>query len=277
MLKPLIEDAKDYYDKHYRKKFSDSLCDPTDDPERIFEARKDHQADRLRIVAPFADPDASLLEVGCSAGQFLTHVAGMFRCQGLELNDRCAAFVRERLGIPVHTQELSALGLPDASFDAVAAFQVLEHMADPRAFLLEARRLLKPGGRLFIEVPNLHDALRVLWKVPAYRTFYFHEAHTFYFSAASLEKLFGQCGLNLEATHFLQDYNVFNHVYWYFNNAPQPDCSFGLAPPHFPLEENLADAASQVNELCRRFDASYKDLLAKAGLSSNMFLVATAS
>ena len=43
---------------------------------------------------------------------------------------------------------------PNNSFDIVLSFQVLEHVSDPAVFLREATRVLKPGGFLYIEMPN---------------------------------------------------------------------------------------------------------------------------
>ncbi len=47
-----------------------------------------------------------------------------------------------------------ALPFPDSSFDAVATLEMLEHTEDPAAVLSECRRVLKPGGRLLVSVPN---------------------------------------------------------------------------------------------------------------------------
>jgi SAM-dependent methyltransferase len=46
---------------------------------------------------------------------------------------------------------------PDASFDAIVAGEVLEHLLDDRAALLQARRVLKPSGALVVTVPFVHD------------------------------------------------------------------------------------------------------------------------
>jgi ubiquinone/menaquinone biosynthesis C-methylase UbiE len=45
-------------------------------------------------------------------------------------------------------------GLADNSFDNIVTFQVIEHIADDHAFLKEAHRVLKPGGKLFLTTPN---------------------------------------------------------------------------------------------------------------------------
>ena len=70
---------------------------------------------------------------------------------------------------------------PDASFDVLTLFEVLEHLRDPGAVLAEARRILKPGGLLAVQVPNDLDAYRAWlsrsdnrwWVIPPLHLFYF--------------------------------------------------------------------------------------------------------
>jgi ubiquinone/menaquinone biosynthesis C-methylase UbiE len=45
-------------------------------------------------------------------------------------------------------------GIADASFDLISAMEVIEHLTDYAAFLRECRRVLRPGGRLFLTTPN---------------------------------------------------------------------------------------------------------------------------
>jgi SAM-dependent methyltransferase len=54
---------------------------------------------------------------------------------------------------------------PGGSFDVVCSFQVLEHVADPDAYLAEARRLLRPGGVLLLATPDRRTRL-LRWQRP---------------------------------------------------------------------------------------------------------------
>jgi SAM-dependent methyltransferase len=88
-------------------------------------------------------------------------------------------------------------------FEAVTFWAVLEHLAEPRAFLSKAATVLKPGGLCFLLVPNLRSlAVRLLG--PRYR--YVLPEHLNYFTADTLrffvrrEPAFSL--MTLRATHF---------------------------------------------------------------------------
>lgn len=267
-------DARTYYDGAYRQKFSEILESPGSDPDFMYNYHKDFQKDRLNIVGRYFNNQHSLLEIGCSAGQFLAHLRGHFgELAGIELDSKCVRYVRSRFDIPVHDRELAECGIPASHFNYVAAFQVLEHTRDPVDFLRQAGTVLQDDGRLFIEVPNLYDPLLSLWDVEAYQRFYYHEAHTHYFSPKSLEITCDQAGYRIEELVFLQDYNMLNHLFWFFNNAPQGSGSFGLAPPQIPFRKDHAAAGKAVNELLRECDQRYKQILAENGLTSNLFAI----
>lgn len=61
------------------------------------------------------------------------------------------------------------IDLPDASFDCVISFQVIEHIRDDREFVREIYRVLRPGGRFIVTTPNAPMSLtRNPWHVREY-------------------------------------------------------------------------------------------------------------
>lgn len=275
-LAPQKLNAKKYYDREYRKTHSNNLTVPNSKPNGIFNTEKHFQKDRLKIIQKFFNQKKTFLEIGCSAGQFISQVKNRFRqCEGVELDTNCAKYVQKKIGIKTQTNELKDCDFKNKKFDYIAAFQTLEHVSDPYQFLVDTRKILNNGGKLFIEVPNLNDALLSMWPVDAYRKFYFHKAHTFYFSPKSLKKLFSKAGFKVEKIYFLQDYNLFNHFFWYLNNGPQSNSSFGLSTPHINFSSFSSRASQKINQLILTTDKDYKKILSEYQITSNIFVIAS--
>lgn len=134
-----------------------------------------------------------LLDVGCSAGLFseLARAAG-WEVLGIEPSRWLADRARDRLGEAVLCAPFEDVTLTPASFDAVCLWDVLEHVADPEAFLARAVTALRPGGLLALNVPNLQSwiarALGRRWPLLL-------PEHLFFFSPASLRFLLGRQGI----------------------------------------------------------------------------------
>jgi 2-polyprenyl-3-methyl-5-hydroxy-6-metoxy-1,4-benzoquinol methylase len=99
-------------------------------------------------------PGARLLDIGCGYGDFILACKEKgWQVTGAEQAASPIFEFHEELGVDVVPVEDLAK-LPAASFDVITLWHVFEHLPDPVALLREARRLLKVGGRLLIEVPN---------------------------------------------------------------------------------------------------------------------------
>ena len=109
-------------------------------------------------------PSGRLLEVGCGEGDFLceAETAG-YDVLGVEYSAAASATVGKRLQRGRVLQgELAGAKLPDSHFDVCVLNDVIEHVRDPLAFLREVRRVLRPGGALFIATPCL-DSWSARW------------------------------------------------------------------------------------------------------------------
>lgn len=116
------------------------------------------QARRLREAL---GRGGSGLEVGSYVGSFLAAAREFdLRMEGLDINVGTNGFVRS-LGLTVHDGELTTFD-PGRTFDAIAIWNTFDQLADPRATVKAAHRLLRPNGVLAIRVPNgaAYSALR---------------------------------------------------------------------------------------------------------------------
>ena len=134
-----------------------------------------------------------LLDVGCGPGTLI----GILKAKGhdvlgLDLSAEAAAVAAREHGVTVVNATLEGASFPDASFGVVTMFHVLEHVLDPRAVLAEVHRVLRPGGRVVLQVPNIDSWQSRLFggawhglDVPR---------HTIDFSARSLQLLLESSG-----------------------------------------------------------------------------------
>lgn len=113
---------------------------------------------RVRIVCRTME-GGRLLDVGCAAGGFLREMdrTGKWDVRGVEPNAHMARFAREELGLDVFSGRLPEAGFSDETFDVVTMWDVLEHVYDPQATLMEVRRILRPGGVFIASVPNANS------------------------------------------------------------------------------------------------------------------------
>ncbi len=102
------------------------------------------------------------IEVGCAFGDFVARVTKErgIPFEGCEQNPHAVQTARSK-GLSVHLEDLENLAsLRPSAYDAVCAFQVLEHVTRPGNFLSAACALLRPGGKLILGLPNANSFLK---------------------------------------------------------------------------------------------------------------------
>ncbi|MFC1674795.1 class I SAM-dependent methyltransferase [Candidatus Omnitrophota bacterium] len=257
----------EFYNKEYRKKHS-PLLKKRSSPAQLFDIYSQFQVDRLRLIRPYLGREKKLLDIGCSAATFLYQAKDYVKeIAGVEYDQASANFAAKKCSCKIFN---SSDNLPEDYFDIICLLQVLEHVYDPKIFLKKALKSLKKNGILFIEVPNLTDSLLYAYDIPNYNKFFFHSAHLSYFTEKSLSILMGKVGLKGKM-HFIQDYNIFNHLNWILKGTPQKNCIAALSPPELKFKNHY----KELEDFFCKADSEYKDLLSKLKIASLLCCIGT--
>ncbi len=153
-----------------------------------------------RIAGP---PDGRpLLDVGCYAGVFVEIAASHgWDAWGVEPS-RWAVEQAQARGLHVAQGTLDTADLPEAHFDVVTMWDVIEHLTDPRRALEQAHRLLrspepakgKPGGLVVVHTIDIDSLFARLMGA---RWPWLMEMHIYYFSRRTLRAMLEKCGFEL--------------------------------------------------------------------------------
>jgi methionine biosynthesis protein MetW len=109
------------------------------------------------------DQGKKILDIGCGTGVLGEYFRKNQNCEvhGVEINNVAYEIAREKLNSVIKAN-IESVELPYApnTFDFIVMGDVLEHLINPVQTLEKLYRVLKPGGKIFIAVPNIR-----LWKI----------------------------------------------------------------------------------------------------------------
>lgn len=163
------------------------------DEPMIAASKKTAFAEQLARIAPFIGPKGKkILDIGTGKGYLLDVAERMgFECHGVELSSYAAGKAAERFPGRIFTGTLEQARYPDGTFDVIAMTDLIEHIGDPQGLMKEVRRVLRPGGLVFIITPDTDAATR---KMLGKRWFQYKYEHVVYWNARSLRRLLGSHG-----------------------------------------------------------------------------------
>jgi SAM-dependent methyltransferase len=180
----------DYYTRPYCSQGDSKFNGPFESIERFFRARRANLIHRL-------NGRGSILDVGCGRGTMLASLARLgWDAYGCELSGDTARDASSADGIRLSVGGFDKAGFKEGSFDVISFWHVLEHLEDPRSCLIKSRRMLKHGGYLVLEVPNIGS-----WQASLFGRFWFHldpPRHRYMFTKASLREMLYSCGFKIK-------------------------------------------------------------------------------
>lgn len=155
-VKQMIEN---FYQKNYANVAPEweILVDETVDDEK--------ESERLNIIKKYIPikKEWNILEVGGGFGNFQLYMdLNGYTIAGIEPDEDCIKIINKRFEMMGKKSTViegvgENLPFPDASFDLIISFQVLEHVQNVKAVLKECFRVCKPGGYIYIVVPNYNS------------------------------------------------------------------------------------------------------------------------
>jgi 2-polyprenyl-3-methyl-5-hydroxy-6-metoxy-1,4-benzoquinol methylase len=158
-------------------------------------AREETFARSFKLIERHAASPGKLLDIGTAGGSFLKVAQKRgWQVAGCEPNEWLARWGERHYGIPVFAGTVFEMKLPDTSFDVVTLWDVLEHTPDPKKILLECSRVLKPGGILVVNYPDIGSAVA---RVMGRRWVFLLSVHLYYFTRATIARLLSETGFNV--------------------------------------------------------------------------------
>ncbi len=155
----------------------------------------------LNLVEKYSKP-GRILDVGCASGIFLDvankngwEVFGVEPCKWL------VDYGNKNFGLNIVKGTLKEANFPRDYFDVITMWDVLEHTSDPIEELKEANRVLKNGGLLVVNFPNIGD---ILAKITGKRWWFLLSVHLYYFTPKTLKEMLKNTGFKpfKEKPHF---------------------------------------------------------------------------
>ena len=203
-------------------------------------ALKNHFMDLRARKVGRPDDELPVLDLGCGGGDFLLACRRRgWKVLGVEQPQAPVMKRLDELDIRVFSPDEMA-SIESGSVNTVTAWHVLEHLPEPQATFSEVRRIVKPGGRFIIEVPNFAS-----WQALLGGPDWFHvdvPRHLLHFDRRSLSALLDEAGFTAERwSTFSLEYDIFSLTQTLLNKVCHtPNHLFQLLIDH-PTAKPLRD------------------------------------
>jgi 2-polyprenyl-3-methyl-5-hydroxy-6-metoxy-1,4-benzoquinol methylase len=153
---------------------------------------------RYRLIRKYRR-SGKIYDIGCGFGHFLLTGKQLgYDVSGVEMSRANASYVRDTLGIRIDEGDFLALaGKEGVRYDVLTLWDVLEHVDRADRVVDKAARMIKPGGMLFIQVPQIDSCLASLLKG---KWWAMGLDHVNYFSSRTIRLMLHRYGFEVEKT-----------------------------------------------------------------------------
>lgn len=149
---PKSDELKTIYDTEYFRSQYKNLGEPMGSA--AFKRRISQQSHRVKFFRRFRRK-GTVLDLGCALGYFVFACRQFnYDARGADISGANATYVRNELHLPLDIGPIQELDYPQASFDIITMWHILEHLPDPHDCLQKVKYWLKPDGLIVIDVPN---------------------------------------------------------------------------------------------------------------------------
>lgn len=225
---PPVVDLDEYYaSEAYRTDVGEHA-----NADDFFRRHDAEQLPRLGFLEHISLRGKAIADIGCGGGSFLDYVQGLAAATiAVEPMVGYHASLADR-GHRVFGSTTEAGAEWSGRVDLAVCFSVVEHVADPLAFLRQIRALLPEGGQVLLSTPNRRDVLLESGCEP-YRQFFYRTVHTYYFDAPSLTHLASLAGFGRCSVRYVHRFGLANYVGWLRDGRPTQNAGQSPLGPEF--------------------------------------------
>lgn len=179
------------YQKEYFSYYADTSSEAHKKRQETFKT----EITDLEMLAEKLKLGKKILDIGCGGGFFLASLNDSWEKHGNEVNPAAVKYGEETFGFNIVQGHLREANFPDETFNVVKIRGAIEHLLDPTSELREIHRILRKGGLIAVNTPNIGSICGRIYKekfrmvCPTY--------HIYYFSTKTLSLMLEKVGFKV--------------------------------------------------------------------------------
>lgn len=151
---------------------------------------------RFDHIEKFVQP-GKMIDIGCAMGFFIDEASKRgWQVEGMDVSHFAVEYVKERFGHNVYQGSLDTLELEEGAYDLVTMYDVIEHVPDPKAYMMRVASLLRSGGIFELATPDV-DSIPAKLTGKRWIGYKLSEEHVYYFSVNTLRQMLDYAGFDV--------------------------------------------------------------------------------